>query len=159
MSESRHDDLDFEDPLENYDPVEYSSALEQALAEECVTEITFQPFATVTPTTSIRDAIGQLRSQEISSLLVVEGQNLVGIFTERDVLEEVALQFSLLGDHPVSDVMTKDPFVVYETDAAGAALAAIAIAGYRHVPVVNTSGKLLGVVSPQRVFAFMAERM
>ena len=158
MSSSSHDAPEFEDPLQKYDPLEYQCLLEESLAEEPITAMTIQPCATVSPATSIRDAIHTLRSEAISSLLVVEGDKLTGIFTLRDVLEKVALRYSEMADNPVSDAMTKAPFVVYGTDPAGAAVAAIAVAGYRHVPVVDTDFQLLGVVSPHRVFCFMAER-
>lgn len=157
MSSASNDAAEFEDPLQNYDPVEYASQLEQALAEEPVTAMTIQPCATVSPATPIREALRTLRSQAISCLLVVDQDKLVGIFTVRDILEKVAERYSEVSENPVSDVMTTDPFVVYGTDPAGAAVAAIAVAGYRHVPVVDADFQLLGVVSPHRVFNFMGE--
>ena len=159
MTVSPEENEEFVDPLQNYEPVEYESRLEEALAEEKVSAISILPCETVSPTTSVRDAIDKLNSLSISSLIIVDESRVVGIFTERDVLERVAQQFSQVADSPVSEVMTADPFVVYRNDPVGAAVAATTLAGYRHVPVIDESGNLLGMISPPRVFEFMNSRM
>jgi len=65
------------------------------------------------------------------------------------------LRFDEVKDRPVREVMTSNPVVVYESDPAGAALSAIAVAGFRHVPVVDLNGAVVGVISPRRVFEFL----
>ncbi len=147
---------EFEDPLSNYDPVEYGTELARVLGEEPVTRITSRPYAEVTSDTPIKNAIHTLHGLKVSSLLVVDEGKLVGIFTERDVLEKVAERYAELADHPLSKVMTVEPLVVYEIDPAGAALAAIAAGGYRHVPLLSTEGEVLGIISPRRVFEYLA---
>ena len=151
---SRIDPSAFDDPLSDYEPVEYASELERAFAEETVDAIQLRPFAQISPSASVCEAIQALHESEVSSLLVVEEGGLVGIFTERDVLERVVERYRKLSDTAVSDVMTTDPTVIYETDPAAAAVAAIAVAGHRHVPVLGVDDTLLGVVSPRRVFEF-----
>jgi CBS domain-containing protein len=154
-NERKPDPEAFEDPLSNYEPPKYRSELERTLAEESVSEIQSQPFATIEVTTSVGDAVKTLYETQVSSLLVVSEEKVVGIFTERDVLEKVADKFPELADAPVSDVMTADPMVVYETDPVGAAIAAIAVAGHRHVPVLRVDSTLFGIVSPRRVFQYL----
>jgi len=112
----------------------------------------------VESTATIRRAVHALHGLRVASLLVVDNGRLVGIFTERDVLEKVAERYHELADRPVSEAMTSDPLVVYAGDPAGTALAAIAAAGYRHVPVLNESEEILGIVSPRRVFTFLEGR-
>ena len=97
----------------------------------------------------------KLRDARVSSLLVVDDETLVGVFTERDVLDKVSERYAKLAETPVSEVMTADPTVVYESDPAAAAIAAIAIAGHRHVPVVGMDNRLCGLVSPRRVLSFI----
>lgn len=148
------------DPLSNYDPPQYGSAVQAALAESTVGAMQLHPYAEVESATPIRQAIHALHGLEVASLLVVDDGELKGIFTERDVLERVAEQFPKLADRPISEVMTKEPFVVYASDPAGTALAAIAAAGYRHVPVLEgATERLVGIVSPRRVFAFLESVM
>ena len=149
---------EFVDPLSNYEPAVYGNELQRAMAEESVLSIHSRPYAEVRPDTTVREAVEVLNDLQISSLLVVDAGRLVGIFTERDVLESVAERYVHIADAPVSEFMTSQPIVVYECDPVGAALAAIAIGGYRHVPVLSMSDQVLGIVSPKRVFEFLEMR-
>ncbi len=152
---SQEDLAAFEDPLSDYEPIQYESELHRALAEESADTIESQPFVQVKSSITIRQAIETLHRSKISSLLVVDEGRVVGIFTERDVLEKVAEQYPTLADTAVSEVMTTNPTVVYETDPAAAALAAIAVGGHRHVPVLGVDNTVHGIVSPRRVFDFV----
>ena len=156
MEESlRFDMTDFDDPLSDYEPREYSSELEWALAEETVEAITSRPFLQIRPTASVRQAVQTMAGSRSASLLVVDDGRVIGIFTERDVLEKVAEQYPKLASHPVSEFMTADPAVVYQTDPAAAAVASIAVAGHRHVPVLGIDDDLIGVIGPRHVFDFV----
>ena len=155
MAELKHHLGEFEDPLENYEPKEYADALEEALAEETVSSIRSKPYAEISPDKPVFGALQALAGLKVASLLVVEDGELVGVFTERDALERVASRYREVRHLPVREVMTSNPVVVYETDPAGAALSAIAVAGYRHVPVLDINDKVVGVISPHRVFEFV----
>lgn len=159
MTKLEHHLGDFVDPLSNYEPREYSDALRQALAEETVAAIRSRPYAEISPDKSIYRALQALAGLKVASLLVVEDGRLVGVFTERDVLERVALRCLEIKRTAVRDVMTSNPVVVHESDPAGAALSAIAVAGYRHVPVLDVQNAVVGVISPRRVFEFLQQRM
>jgi signal-transduction protein with cAMP-binding, CBS, and nucleotidyltransferase domain len=155
MNSSSSDPAEFEDPLSDFEPVVYASELHRVLGEETVDAVQSKPWTQVSVSATIAEAVVLLHESKVSSLLVVDGEKLVGIFTERDVLEKVADQFSKLASHPVGEVMTSNPTVVYETDPVGTAVAAIAVAGHRHVPVLKMDGSLLGIVSPKRVLSFL----
>ncbi len=159
MAKLEHQAGDFEDPLSNYEPHEYRDAIEEALAEQTVEAIPSRPYAEISPDKSVFDALRALAGLKVASLLVVEDGRLVGVFTERDVLERVALSARDLKQLTVDDVMTANPIVVHDSDSAGGALGAIAVAGYRHVPVVDVNNAVVGVISPRRVFEFLLERM
>ena len=148
---------DWEDPLSNYEPPEYDDVLEEALAEHSVANIRSKPYAEIPPDKTIYEALQALTGLGVASLLVVEDGRLVGVFTERDVLEKVATRFDEIKELPVREVMTKDPIVVYETDPVATALGAIAAAGYRHVPVLDLEENVVGVISTRRLFAFLQE--
>lgn len=149
---------EFDDPLENYDPRTYSDRVAEALAEETVAAIRSRPYAEIAPDKSVYGALQALAGLKVASLLVVEDGRLVGVFTERDALERVATQFEQVRNLPVCEVMTTNPVVICETDPAGTALHAIAVAGYRHVPVLDIEDKVVGVISPRRVIEFLQSR-
>ena len=149
----------FDDPLSDYEPQEYERELQRTLAEESVDALPCSPYVHIRASAPIRQAVQTLQGTHCSSLLVVEDGRVVGIFTERDVLERVAEHFSKLSARPVSEVMTADPLVIYESDPVGMALAAIAVAGHRHVPVLKVDATLVGIVSPRRLFDFLVDHL
>ena len=147
----------FKDPLSNFDAPGPSDPLQRALAQEPVSAIISKPVTTVDPDTSIEDAMKLMDAVEISCVLVTADDRLVGVFTERDVLYKVADRYHQIKDQAVSQVMTRDPIIVYETDSAATALCVIAVSGIRHVPVLDVDGRLVGVVSPRRVTGFLQD--
>lgn len=150
------DPADFQDPLENYDPEQYDDPLEQHLAEETVSVIQSIPFAKVAPTTTIGEAVETLANLQGACLLVEKNGKLAGVFTDRDVLDKVALEYQTIKTRPVSGVMTYDPVFVYDTDSLAAALTVMAVSGYRYVPVVDRSTeRIQGIISPQRVTGYL----
>ncbi len=154
---NQNDADDVIDPLSDYEPVEYASRLQRAFAEEKVDQIESQPFLAVDSKTSIRETVKRLGDSQLSSLLVVEEGKLVGVFTERDVLEKIAEQFERVAEEPVKSFMTSRPTIVYQSDPSAAAAAAIAVAGHRHVPVLDLKDNVQGIVSPRRLFQFMEQ--
>jgi len=148
---------DFQDPLDNFDSREFKDDLDRTLAEEVAAGIYIQPFRTIPADMPVKEALQTLTGIDIASVLVVDQKKLVGIFTDRDVLDRVALELDKVKEQPVSRVMTKQPVFVHETDSAAAVLCVMAAAGYRHVPVVDENDEVVGVVSPQRIYEFLSE--
>jgi len=122
-----------------------------------ISAIQSHPFASVSPGITIDQAIAKLVEEQIACLLVEEGGRLVGVFSDRDVLDKVALEFDHFKNHPVSEVMNRNPVYVYDISSAAAALTVMSVCGYRHVPVVNLEEQLVGIVSPQRVTHFLKQ--
>ncbi len=101
---------------------------------------------TTTEETSLLDAIKKLNQHNIGSLLVLEGEELKGIVTERDVLHAVDSDAERLNEMKVGDIMTTD-LVTCETDAnLDKIMVLMTEKRIRHLPVVN-EGKLLGLIS------------
>lgn len=150
---------EFRDPLENYDPRSYGSSLEQALAEETVAAVQSRPYMSVSPDTSVAVAVQLLADRGVACALVEEEGKLVGVFSDRDVLNKVALEYETMKRQPVRDVMVADPVFVRESDSAAAALCVMAVMGHRHVPVLDADDKILGIVTPQRITSFLLERI
>lgn len=150
-------DDEFADPLENYDPPAYEDPLEEALDTRSMSELQAQPCETINSSKTVAEAVQQLANLQHASLLVEEDGKLVGVFTDRDLLDRVALEYDECKDQPVSTVMRTDPVYVDETDSPAAALAVMAISGYRHVPVLSGDGTIVGIVSPRRITEFLLE--
>jgi CBS domain-containing protein len=149
-------DVKFEDPLKNYDGPEYADDLERAIADESVAVMKTTPVFTVTVDTTVQEAMQSMARYSIASILVIDGDSkLLGIFSERDVLNKVADRFDQIKDESVSQVMTAAPMHVYVTDSPGKAMNLMATAGFRHVPILDADDKVVGVVGPRRVTHFL----
>ena len=149
-------DSSFEDPLENYEPKTYEDPLERAISEEPSIRIQHEPHTSVSPETTIAEAVQKLASIHVSCLLVEEHNQLVGVFTEREVLQKVALG-EVSTDRPLREVMTTDPVFVRVDDPIASTLCVMAVHGYRHVPILGNNNEVVGIISPQRVTKFLSE--
>ena len=76
----------------------------------------------------------------------MDGERLIGIFTERDALNKVLAGGLDPGNTKVSEVMTRDPYCVPPTTTVGDAMELITTRRFRHLPIVD-NGKVLAVVS------------
>jgi CBS domain-containing protein len=97
------------------------------------------------PETTLEEAATEMVRHDVGSLAVIDGSNLIGIITERDVLRAVAKDANIEGD-TVSSWMTPDPDTVSANLDIDDAVDWLLATGYRHLPVVE-DGTLLGVAS------------
>ncbi len=95
---------------------------------------------------TVREAAQVMREEQIGCVLVMEGQTLLGIFTERDVITRVVSEGLDPDTTRLDDVMTRDPDTISADDTAIEALRLIDDGGFRHLPVLN-DGQVVGVVS------------
>ena len=96
--------------------------------------------------TLVSECVRKMVSEEIGALVVMEGEMLLGIFTERDALSKVLAGGLDPGSTKVSEVMTKDPYCIPPTTTVGEAMGLITKRRFRHLPIVE-NGNLLAVVS------------
>lgn len=105
-----------------------------------------QAITTAKPTDLVADAAKRMRERGIGALLVVEGNRLVGIFTERDALNRVLAAGLDPASTRLAEVMTAEPQTISPETPFRSALHLMYENGYRHVPVV-VDGKPVGMVS------------
>ena len=84
-----------------------------------------------------------MAKRRVGAVLVIDGDALIGIMTERDVLRAVG---SGKIDGTVGDWMTRDPITVGPDATHGEAAMMMIHGGFRHVPIIE-AGKLIGIVS------------
>lgn len=108
---------------------------------------------TVAPNQTVRDAIASMKQDPSGAVVVVEGVQIVGIFTDRDVLKKAAARDGALDDS-VAHYMTPDPVVLRDDDMMSYALNKMGDGGFRHIPVVR-DGELVGMVTIHDVMAWI----
>ncbi|RMD98323.1 MAG: CBS domain-containing protein [Deltaproteobacteria bacterium] len=110
----------------------------------------------VSRTDSLGNVIERMQEERRACVLVCDGDRLVGIFTERDVLLEVVGRGEP-SDAPIERFMTPDPMVLSLDDTIGTAVARMDTGGYRNIPLVDGEGKVAGLVSVRDILTFLAE--
>lgn len=152
------DTQEFEDPLSNYEPRDYEDELERSLAEDQVGSLKITPFFPVEPDMTVGDVIRTMSKRNLFCALVIENDKLIGIFSERDVLEKVSGNFSAVQDQPIRKLMTAQPATVYDTDVVGKVINLMAVGGFRHVPVLDVNDRLIGILGPRRIVKILQKQ-
>jgi len=111
----------------------------------------------VNPHTSVTDAIALMKQHGMGCVLVEADRRLVGIFTERDVLFRVVGSGLEPARTPVSQVMTPDPETLTMRDELAWVLNLMAVGGFRHVPIVDDSGRPVAVFSVKHIVERLVE--
>lgn len=105
-----------------------------------------QDLHSVRPDDTVLDAIRLMAKENVGAVVVVSGDALVGIFTERHYTRNVFLKGKASPTTPVRDVMETDILYVGPKQSAEACMALMTEKRIRHLPVLN-DGRLVGIVS------------
>ncbi len=119
-----------------------------------------RPLPRVTPDATVRDACHELDRLNASALAVMDGDDLVGILSERDVIRNCVCAGRPTGVTRVVDIMTRNPVVVGRNETLAEALRRMTDGGFRHLPVVE-GGTVTGLLSMRDIpaeYRLMLER-
>lgn len=134
-------------------------------AEDGLRFVDFRGLATARPvsvasSTTVGNAIHQMRVRGIGSVLVVDKRrSLVGVITERDVQTRVAGKVEDLDSAPVTDYMTADPLPLDSRDPVANGFRMMAQHRFSHIPLIGPSGRPVGVVSFRDLADYLATTM
>ncbi len=108
----------------------------------------------VDPTTTVAEAATVMAQRRVGSVLVMDGQRLAGIFTERDMVRAI----SQSADAPTDEIahyMTRHPATIEAAAETDEALDRMVEGGYRHLPVLEGEA-VIGMVSMRDIAALEA---
>lgn len=111
---------------------------------------------TVPSTVTVAEAVMEMNRHRIGSVLVMSGQRLAGIFTERDVLRRVVGEQLDPRTTPVTQVMSPDVITVLPTTSTQQVMEIFAEKRCRHLPVMDGS-RLVGIISIGDVSRWVAD--
>ena len=123
-----------------------------------VEDIMTQAAVTDAPDDTVSEAAAKMRQQQTGSLLVMEGNNLAGIVTERDVLKIVGE-----GQDPknvsLRDAMTSDVVTIRPDTSIKDAAEIMFQKWFRHLPVTTEDGTVVGIISLRDLLTLVAKSM
>ena len=100
----------------------------------------------VTPHITVYEAVEKLAHYGAGALLVMDGDRLAGVFSERDYTRKITLQGRNSKETLVSEIMTADVFTVSATTRTCDCMALMSVKKIRHLPVLD-GDKVLGMIS------------
>jgi CBS domain-containing protein len=118
-----------------------------------ISDIMTEAAVTDRPDDTLAQAARKMWAQQTGSQLVLEGNDLLGIVTERDILKAVATGIPL--DTPISDTMSKDLITVDPGTSLREAARIMTEKWIRHLPVLD-GDKLVGIVSQRDLSGVLA---
>src|SRR5690606_16348547 len=110
----------------------------------------------VLPNDSVFKALEMMMEKNISALLVIDGDRLLGIFTERDYARKIILQGRASKDTPVKEVMTAQPYTINTATSIDHCMELMTERHFRHLPVIE-AGQVIGMVSIGDVVKYIME--
>ena len=115
------------------------------------------PPATVSASSTVLEAVQLMNRNEVGAVAVVEGGKLVGIFTERDLMNRVVLERKDPETAPVSAVMTREVTSAKRDMPCGQALELMVNGRFRHLPIVDDENRVLGMLSLRNILEHAIE--
>ena len=130
----------------------------QALAIARVGQLQPRPHARVDVDDTMGQVVTEMREKGRGAVLVEDEGRLVGIFTERDLLNRVDYSDALWSHVVVRDVMTPHPMVIRPDDSLSEALRRLIQGHRRHLPIVDDRGRVTGMISIRDILSYVASR-
>ena len=140
--------------LSSVDVPRPKSGLQRTIMETPLRELKPALALTAPPAEPVARVIRMMRDKGQGSILIVDRGRLVGIFTERDIVNRLTGAGRDLETLPIAEVMTRDPKALDEDDTLAFALHRMSVGNYRHVPI-TAPGKPLRFVSVRGVLAYL----
>ena len=102
-----------------------------------------------TPETSVYDALRMMSDKDVGALVVMEGEKMVGIMSERDYARKVVLLGKTSRETKVSEIMSKNVYTVHPDQTVEEAMELMNSKRIRHLPVMvdENSTHVLGMIS------------
>ncbi len=123
---------------------------------DSVGRLELSPPLSLPPQSTLADAVQLMQKHQVGYVLVCQERRVLGIFTERDLIQRV-----LEPDRPLtlalSACMTPEPMTVKRTEPIASALRLMLKGGYRRLPVVDAAGLVVGILSVKRIVRYLVE--
>lgn len=110
-------------------------------------DVSRQPIVTVPETATVLEAVEAMVARRVGAVMVVKEGRLQGIFTERDLMKTVVAKELPPRTTPVSGVMTQRALTLDPATTANDALRIMLERQFRHIPLVDREGKVVGMLS------------
>ena len=106
-----------------------------------------RPLAVVAPGDSVFHALTVMSQNNVGALLVLDGEQLVGLFSERDYARKIILQGKTSKETLVSEIMSNKVAYVTPSSTLDECMALMTEKHFRHLPVLDENNSVVGMIS------------
>ena len=129
--------------------------IEELLRASPIAAAPFDRSPSLPTATPLRDVIATMQQRRAAAVVLTEGDQVAGIFTERDLLNKIIGMGQK--DHlPIRDVMTPQPRTLRPEAKMADAIRLMTEKGYRNIPLVDTAGRHVGLIAARDIMEFIA---
>ena len=122
-----------------------------------ILSISHTPPTAVSKSATVKEAVSAMVQSHVGAVAVLDQDKLAGIFTERDLMTKVVEQGLDPTTTPVAQVMTTQVEPINGESSEGSALRVMTQRHFRHMPVCDESGKVLGMLSLRNLLQHRVE--
>ena len=133
-----------------------ASSIEADLLRDRVGDLPTREWVAVGPEATVHESMQKMVDKGVGCVLVCEGESLLGIFTERDVLMRIGSDGAKLLDSPVTGFMTVEPTSLSVKDKIAFALHKMDLGGYRHLPVLD-GDRVANLISIRGILQYLTD--
>ena len=116
-----------------------------------------EKFIVLNERATLREAIDNIQKYHIGCILLQNDKKITGIFTERDIVQNIVGNRHNLEKECVADYMSKSPDVLHLQDPIAFALNKMISGGYRHIPIVDNNKKPIGVIAMENIINHLGD--
>ena len=132
-------------------------SVELTLRQTKIRHLQLKEMVCVAPDTSLGETIATMQRQRNGCALVAAESNLMGIFTERDLIRKVAGCSQVGLDRPIRDFMTPEPAILSPDNSLLEAVLLMNQGGYRHIPLVDSADRVCDCLSVINIVDYLLE--
>ena len=118
-----------------------------------------KPAVVTHPAATVREVCEQMLAEKVGAVVVLSGDRLVGIFSERDVVGRIILPRLDPDTTPVSEVMTREVTTASAGMTEDQAVALMHSGRFRHLPLVDAAGRVLATLSVRHLLQQRVDRL
>jgi CBS domain-containing protein len=144
-------------PLDDTHLAPPNTEVERSLLRDRISVLVPKSPIVAQPTMPVGDVLKLMVQHRIGCVVVAEGDRPVGIFSERDALRKINTEGPALAARPVSEFMTPKPQTLVADAKIAFAVQRMDLGGYRHLPIVDEQGSLVGIISARDILRHLTE--
>ena len=132
---------------------------DEAIFNRPIRDLNYHPPRCVQRTAKLVEAVELMKRYSVGAVMIQEGEKLIGILSERDILRKVLGTDVNLNQATVEQYMTRNPEVLKLDDSIAYVLHTMHLGGFRHVPLVDEEQRPVGIVSIKDVNEYIVSHI